>query len=165
MQPLSAGLRPRTFTASKSVKCIHHRSLMLCVGCLTHGELQEQCYFSKRNAKLVSFTKHCTFGCRCQRSVPATALHTSAARMKGKASSKDQTASCVPTRDVHHCHHRSPKRWPWTPSNQQQMSQCRKTLQGAQKWLRPGRGEGISATTLLLSCFLSCCRSQVNWGR
>lgn len=50
-----------------------------------------------------------------EESLPATSHHTKAEKVKAKASSKDQTASCGPTRDALHCHHRSQRRWPWTP--------------------------------------------------
>lgn len=60
-----------------------------------------------------------SFGCffrdisRFDWRVPATSGHTLAERLKAKASLKDQSASCGPTRDVLHCHRRSQKRWPW----------------------------------------------------
>lgn len=51
----------------------------------------------------------------CNGGVPATGPHTLAEKVKAKASSKAQTASCGATGDELHCHHRSQKRWPRAP--------------------------------------------------
>lgn len=54
---------------------------------------------------------------------------------KAETSSKDHAASHGPTRDVLHCHHRVREELTLDSINQQQMSECRKTLQEHRKCL------------------------------